>query len=183
MTDATYNLNGGFKPTAKRFADLEGPDFLPTPVWATHALIDNEKFEGDIWEPACGDGSMSRVLESTVVQSTDLFDRGYGEAGVDFLTSGIEVANIIPIRRTTPLRRLLRLALGKPTASTPCSCGSHSLKEPTALTPSSSTIRRRGSGCSASASRSIPAASSRRARARPPMRGSCGIAQRRSERN
>jgi hypothetical protein len=97
MTDATYNLNGGFKPTAKRFADLEGPDFFPTPAWATHALIDNEKFDGDIWEPACGDGSMSRVLESTglPVRSTDLFDRGYGEAGVDFLTSGIEVVNII----------------------------------------------------------------------------------------
>lgn len=29
MTDATYNLNGGFKPTMKRFADLNGPDFFP----------------------------------------------------------------------------------------------------------------------------------------------------------
>jgi hypothetical protein len=27
MTDQTYNLNGGFKPTLKRFADLAGPDF------------------------------------------------------------------------------------------------------------------------------------------------------------
>jgi hypothetical protein len=39
-------LNGGFKPTMKRFADLEGPDFFPTPRWATFALIDNEKFKG-----------------------------------------------------------------------------------------------------------------------------------------
>jgi hypothetical protein len=31
MPDATYNLNGGFKPTMKRFADLSGPDFFPTP--------------------------------------------------------------------------------------------------------------------------------------------------------
>jgi hypothetical protein len=44
--DSTYNLNGGFKPTIKRFADLEGPDFYPTPDWATYALIDNERFEG-----------------------------------------------------------------------------------------------------------------------------------------
>ena len=29
MTDPTYNLNGGFKPTMKRFADLDGPDFFP----------------------------------------------------------------------------------------------------------------------------------------------------------
>jgi len=28
--DATYHLNGSFKPTLKRFADLEGPDFFLT---------------------------------------------------------------------------------------------------------------------------------------------------------
>ncbi len=52
MSDATYNLNGGFKPTMKRFADLDGPDFFPTPRWATFALIENEKFNGEIWECA-----------------------------------------------------------------------------------------------------------------------------------
>jgi hypothetical protein len=95
--DSTYNLNGGFKPTAKRFADLEGPDFFPTPPWATFALIDNEKFEGDIWEPACGDGSMSRVLETTgcAIMATDLFDRGYGETGHDFLSSDRSADNIV----------------------------------------------------------------------------------------
>jgi hypothetical protein len=87
MPDVTYNLNGGFKPTMKRFADLDGPDFFPTPRWATFALIENEKFEGDIWECACGDGTMSRVLEETgcAVPSSDLYQRGYGEAGHDFL--------------------------------------------------------------------------------------------------
>ncbi len=29
MSDATYNLNGGFKPTMKRFADLDGSRLLP----------------------------------------------------------------------------------------------------------------------------------------------------------
>jgi hypothetical protein len=82
MPDPTYNLNGGFKPTMKRFADLDGPDFFPTPPWATFALIDNEKFTGDIWECACGDGTMSRVLENTgcTVPSSDLYQRGYGDA-------------------------------------------------------------------------------------------------------
>ena len=95
--DATYNLNGGFKPTIKRFADLDGPDFFPTPAWATHALIDNEEFHGEIWEPACGDGSMAHVLETTgcPVVATDLFDRGYGEAGHDFLTTNRTVDNIV----------------------------------------------------------------------------------------
>ncbi|WP_051390145.1 hypothetical protein [Bradyrhizobium sp. Ec3.3] len=97
MTDLTYNLNGGFKPTAKRFADLGGPDFFPTPAWATFALIDNEKFNGEIWECACGDGSMSRVLEQTCqpVRSSDLYDRGYGEAGVDFLRAERTTDNVI----------------------------------------------------------------------------------------
>lgn len=95
--DSTYNLNGGFKPTLKRFADLQGPDYFPTPDWATHALIANEQFEGSIWEPACGDGAMSRVLETTglPVRSTDLFDRGYGDAGVDFLTADYSADNIV----------------------------------------------------------------------------------------
>jgi hypothetical protein len=95
--DATYNLNGGFKPTTKRFADLNGPDFFPTPSWATHALIDNERFEGEIWEPACGDGSMARVLEETgcPVLATDMFDRGYGEAGHDFLNPTYTSDNIV----------------------------------------------------------------------------------------
>lgn len=97
MSDATYNLNGGFKPTLKRFADLAGPDFFPTPAWATFALVDNEKLQGDVWECACGDGSMSRVLEqaSPTVFSSDLYERGYGKAGVDFLTSGRSADNII----------------------------------------------------------------------------------------
>jgi hypothetical protein len=97
MPDATYNLSGGFKPTMKRFADLDGPDFFPTPRWATFALIENEKFNGEIWECACGDGTMSRVLEETgqPVRSTDLYDRGFGESGVDFLTSRSEADNIV----------------------------------------------------------------------------------------
>jgi hypothetical protein len=95
--DMTYNLNGGFKPTAKRFADLGGADFFPTPKWASHALIENENFSGDIWESACGDGSMSEVLELTGnrVISSDLYDRGYGEGGVDFLNSNRRATNIV----------------------------------------------------------------------------------------
>jgi hypothetical protein len=95
--DTTYNLNGGYKPTLKRFADLDGPDFFPTPAWATHALIDNEEFVGDIWEPACGDGAMSEVLETTGcrVISSDLVDRGYGEGGVDFLHTNRRTSNIV----------------------------------------------------------------------------------------
>jgi hypothetical protein len=95
--DPTYQLSGGFKPTIKRFADLDGPDFFPTPAWATYALIDNENFSGEIWESVCGNGAMSRVLDLTkcAVVSSDLYDRGFGEAGVDFLTANRRSDNII----------------------------------------------------------------------------------------
>ena len=95
--DRTYHLNGGFKPPTKRFADLDGPDFYPTPRWATFALIDNEPFKGDIWECACGDGAMSEVLMETGnhVVSSDLYDRGYGDIGHNFLTTSKRRRNII----------------------------------------------------------------------------------------
>ena len=95
--DASYNLNGGFKPTIKRFADLDGPDFFPTPPWATFALIDKEDFRGEIWESACGNGAMADVLahSGAFIRSSDLYDRGYGEAGVDFLDTTRRSDNIV----------------------------------------------------------------------------------------
>jgi hypothetical protein len=35
----------------KRFVDLSGPDFFPTPRWATFALIENERFDGSALTP------------------------------------------------------------------------------------------------------------------------------------
>jgi hypothetical protein len=95
--DSTYNLNGGFKPALKRSADLDGSDFYPTPSWASYALIDNERFDGRIWEPACGDGTMVRALRDTgrPVDASDLYNRGFGEFGVDFLKSFRTVENIV----------------------------------------------------------------------------------------
>ncbi len=97
MADATYHLSGAFKPTTKRFADLDGPDFFPTPRWATFALMENERFNGDIWECACGNGAMSRVLEEGGgnVYSSDLYERGYGESGFDFLKPHRSASNIV----------------------------------------------------------------------------------------
>ena len=73
-------------------------EFYPTPPEATRALLSVETFEGDIWEPACGDGAISRELQIAGydVISTDLIDRGYGTGGQNFLTSTMPLAkNII----------------------------------------------------------------------------------------
>lgn len=55
-------------------------DFYPTPPEAVRALLSVETFEGSIWEPACGDGAISKVLLDAghEVVSSDLIDRGYG---------------------------------------------------------------------------------------------------------
>lgn len=65
----------------------ERDDFYPTPPEATRALLSVERFVGDIWEPACGDGAISKVLIDSgyEVVSSDLIDRGYGTPNVDFL--------------------------------------------------------------------------------------------------
>ena len=73
---------------ATRFNNFdENKDFYPTPRIATEKLLEREVFEGDIWEPACGDGAISKVLEEKgmTVFSSDLVYRGYGEQA-DFLS-------------------------------------------------------------------------------------------------
>lgn len=67
-------------------AGRQAEDFYPTPAACTEALIAVEGEEirraaGRVWEPACGDGAISRVLarRGFHVVSTDLVDRGYAD--------------------------------------------------------------------------------------------------------
>lgn len=84
-----------FTTTSRRPFDQDGRvhpmraryEFYPTPPEATRALLSVEQFDGPIWEPACGRGAISLVLEAAAhrVVSTDLIQREYGVGGVDFL--------------------------------------------------------------------------------------------------
>jgi hypothetical protein len=62
-------------------------DAYYTPPEAVHALLWVERFDGPIWEPACGNGAISRVLlhAGHEVISTDLALTGYGTPCTDFL--------------------------------------------------------------------------------------------------
>lgn len=62
-------------------------DFYATPPRCTEALLSVETFPHRVWEPACGDGAISRVFVDAghEVVSTDLVDRGFGVARRDFL--------------------------------------------------------------------------------------------------
>jgi hypothetical protein len=101
-------------------ADREPDDFYPTPPCATEALLAVERFEGAIWEPACGTGDMSRVLAAAgyEVISTDLIDRGFGQGGRDFLCEWTPLApNIVtnpPFKWAIQfVERSLQLTTGK----------------------------------------------------------------------
>lgn len=65
-------------------------DYYATEPKAVELLLEQETFHPYIWEPACGEGHISKVLEAHgyKVRSTDLIDRGYGEGGIDFLKEG-----------------------------------------------------------------------------------------------
>jgi hypothetical protein len=66
--------------------------YFPTPLWGTRALCDvvlggKEKLSGlRCWEPACGEGHMSRALSEyfAEVESSDIHDYGFGHVA-DFL--------------------------------------------------------------------------------------------------
>lgn len=62
-------------------------DFYATPPEATEALLSVESFAKEIWEPACGNGAISKVLQAHGhrVHSSDLIDYGYGTPAIDFL--------------------------------------------------------------------------------------------------
>lgn len=73
-------------------------DFYATPDWAIDALLNRERFFGEIWEPACGDGAICKRLQHygyTDIHATDLIYRGYGEGGIDFLNTRRPSDNII----------------------------------------------------------------------------------------
>ena len=94
----------------------ERDDFYPTPPKATKALLSVESFEGGIWEPACGDGAISKVLEEAgySVLSTDLVDRGYGQGGIDFLLDYQTAAdNIVTNPPFKFAEQFVRHALGR----------------------------------------------------------------------
>lgn len=68
--------------------DREENDFYATDPLAMELLLEKETFNKNIWECAVGNGMLSNVLKSHGynVKETDLYDRGCGESGVDFLT-------------------------------------------------------------------------------------------------
>ena len=87
----------GAKPKGKSQERREN-DFYATPPDVTQALIGANILEGPhVWEPACGDGAMARVLAANgfLVVASDLHDYNYGQSGVDFTKARSTFAPVI----------------------------------------------------------------------------------------
>ncbi len=63
-------------------------DFYATPTWVTEALLRHVPLRGPVWEPCCGTGAISTVLEQRGhrVVSTDIANHGYGTPGIDIFS-------------------------------------------------------------------------------------------------
>ena len=88
--DWTGNQNSIFKTLGASNhtnKDRENDDYYATEPKAIDVLCEIEKFDGLIWECACGGGHISERLKEHgyEVISSDLIDRGYGTGGIDFL--------------------------------------------------------------------------------------------------
>ena len=80
---SVFNPDGRVHPSRARY------EFYPTPPEATRALLSVEQFDGPVWEPACGQGHISKVpIDAGLeVVSTDLIQRDFGIGGRDFLST------------------------------------------------------------------------------------------------
>ncbi|MCB9047664.1 MAG: NAD(P)-dependent oxidoreductase [Chitinophagales bacterium] len=67
--------------------DREAHDYYATDPIAAELLMGLLPLSPNIWECACGAGHLSKVFAAAgfKVRSSDLIDRGYGKAGIDFL--------------------------------------------------------------------------------------------------
>ena len=78
-------------------SEREENDFYATDPHSLEIFLDKIYNDGimlhkEIWECACGEGHLSKVLKDHMfeVYSTDLIDRGYGQKNVDFLKTKID---------------------------------------------------------------------------------------------
>ena len=81
---STYITLGASNHTDK---ERQSDDFYATDPSAIDKLVAKHRLPTNIYEPACGEGHLSKRLVEFghKVVSTDLIDRGFGAGGIDFL--------------------------------------------------------------------------------------------------
>jgi hypothetical protein len=99
MTTETQPMRG---PLRKRESSLwvrEINDFYIEPEWCSLRLFQEEKFDGPIWDPACGQGTIvaSALKSGLAAAGSDLIDRGFDSTltPCDFLLTDIPATNVV----------------------------------------------------------------------------------------
>jgi hypothetical protein len=82
----TQNVMATLNASSHSDNERASNDYYATPRKAVISLLEMETFQNKIWECACGEGHISKVLTESgfEVFSSDLIDRGFGKT-VDFL--------------------------------------------------------------------------------------------------
>lgn len=83
-------MKAGLMLGVNKDIEREENDFYATNPKALGLFLDNYKeLNKTVWECACGQGHLSKLLEEKGynVYSSDLVDRGYGETPINFLES------------------------------------------------------------------------------------------------
>lgn len=96
---------GAYSVMNQRHSAMDSLDFFPTPPWATRALLadvlPNEEWRRhSIWEPAAGEGHMTRVLleRCRIIFSSDVHDYGKKYKVGSFVGQGPDVIKTAPMR-------------------------------------------------------------------------------------
>ena len=87
-----------FDTLIKFSKDREKLDFYATDKRATHELLKREEFTSLVYEPACGEGHIGKILEEYgyKVKATDICYRCYGEEReVEFFTVTENILDIV----------------------------------------------------------------------------------------
>lgn len=96
--------------------DRHEHDLYETPDWCTEALLDHWMPRGTVWEPACGDGAIVRVLvnRGRKVIASDIKPGISSASTTDFLTHNSPGDGLLSIVTNPPYRyaeRFVRKAL------------------------------------------------------------------------
>ena len=86
-TGSSKSIYRTLAATGHSDGEREQNDYYATDPKAIDMLYPHYQIPLKIWEPACGEGHLSKRLEELghIVYSSDLVDRGYGHTGIDFL--------------------------------------------------------------------------------------------------
>jgi hypothetical protein len=84
------------KPKLAHTFEREEHEHYCDPLWCSKRLFDVEKFDGAIWDPCCGFGTIPQEADAAGYMATgsDIVDRGYGCVS-DFLATYTFFDNVV----------------------------------------------------------------------------------------